>query len=295
MVQAIDIITGSTLAIIMFSIGLSLEIKDFKRIFKRPQEIGLGIALQLLALPLLAFAITEILPLPAEAKIGIIILAACPGGSTSNFISYLVRADAALSISMTSINSIITLASIPFFVNVALQRYMYGTASIQLPIGQTILTVLFIVILPVVVGVYIRKGWKKETLQHQQAIKIISIVLLALVYGIKFFAKEAYGGAGLNSEAIKILLPAVLLLHVLALGIGYALSKAARFNQKSSTTIGIEVGLQNTTLALLVAGTFLQNQNMSQAALIYAMFSFFTTTLFGWSMMRRDRKQKKKS
>ncbi len=294
MVQGIDIITGSTLAIIMFSVGSSLTIEDFKRILARPQEISLGFFLQIILLPLLAFIIADFWSLPAEAKIGLIILASCPGGSTSNFISYLVGADAALSISMTTINSFITLVSIPFFVNIALQRYAATSANIHLPFGETFLSILFIVILPAALGVYAHQKWKKHIQKSHTSIKILSIILLAIVFSIKFFAGTNSGGAGLTSKAVWMILPAVLLLHVLALFSGYVTARIARFSKKSATTIGIEVGLQNTTLALLIAGTLLQNQAMEGAALVYALFSFFTTTLFGWSILRRSRKQGRK-
>jgi BASS family bile acid:Na+ symporter len=293
MVQAIDIITASTLAVIMFSIGSSLTPADFKRILKRPQEVGLGLLLQIVLLPLIAFIIAELWNLPAEAKIGLVILAACPGGSTSNFISYLVKADAALSISMTVVNSFITLVSIPLFVNLALKRYLETSASIQLPFLQTLLSIVFIVIVPAVLGVLARQKWEKPIQKSQKGIKIASILLLGIMFSIKFFADTGSGGSGLTSQAIWTLLPAVLLLHLLALFIGYIIAKLARFNQKSSTTIGIEVGLQNTTLAILVAGTLLQNEAMLGAALVYAMFSFFTTTGFGFVLLRNKITRKK--
>jgi len=296
MVQAIDVITTGALILIMFSIGSSLTRADFKRIIKRPQEIGIGLLLQIVLLPLLAFIITDLWNLPAEAKIGIVILASCPGGSTSNFISYLVGADAALSISMTVINSFITLLSIPFFVGIALNRYMDSATTINLPIGQTILAIIFITIIPAILGVLAREHWENPIKKSQHSIKIASLVLLALMFSIKFFAGESMGGSGLTSEAIWTLIPAVLLLHLLALFIGYFIARLAHFSSKSSTTIGIEVGLQNTTLAILVAGTLIGNETMVQAALVYALFSFFTTTGFGWWMIRQaNKKEKEKS
>lgn len=294
MFQAIDIIISITLAIIMFSIGSSLTIKDFKRITKRPREISIGIILQILLLPLLAFIIIELFHnMPVESKIGIIILASCPGGSTSNFISYLVRADVALSISLTAVNSIITLISIPFFVGIALKLYMQKIVNMQLPIGSTIFSIIIIVIVPTILGILVHKKWKKLIDKSRVYIKIISIILLTFIFSIKFFGNTNIGGSGLNKETIIMLLPPLLLLHISSLFIGYFISRRAKLNKKSAATIGMEVGLQNTTLAILIGGTLLQNEAMVSAVLVYAMFSFFTTTGFGLLMLREKKQSTK--
>ena len=294
MFQAIDIIISITLAIIMFSIGSSLTIKDFKRITKRPREISIGIILQILLLPLLAFIIIGLFHnMPVESKIGIIILASCPGGSTSNFISYLVRADVALSISLTAVNSIITLISIPFFVGIALKLYMQKIVNMQLPIGSTIFSIIIIVIVPTILGILVHKKWKKLIDKSRVYIKIISIILLTFIFSIKFFGNTNIGGSGLNKETIIMLLPPLLLLHISSLFIGYFISRRAKLNKKSATTIGMEVGLQNTTLAILIGGTLLQNEAMVSAVLVYAMFSFFTTTGFGLLMLREKKQSTK--
>lgn len=271
----------------MLGIGATLKLSDFKRIFVRPKALGLGLGLQILFLPLLAMAIILLTNLPAEIKVGLFIIAICPGGSTSNFISYLVNADVALSISLTALNSIIILFSIPLLSNFALNLYLDVDHSYSISLWSTFFQVFGIVFVPVIIGVWINHKFNDLAKAAERPIKYINIILLATVFGIKFFANEDDGGTGINWPDIISILPSALALHLAAILISYYVAKRILNKNIQAVTIGIEVGLQNTTLAILLAGTIIGSTEMTKPALVYAIFSFFTTTTFALLAMRR--------
>jgi BASS family bile acid:Na+ symporter len=242
-------------------------------------------------LPLVVGLIVFLIPLNPYHKIGIIILSLCPGGATSNFISYILKLDTALSISLTSINSILILITIPIGANIALTIFLNEGQQIVLPVSSTIFNVLIVVLLPALLGVWFNSNFEKVSSKIQLFLKITNIILLGLVFGIKFFGNEKSGGSGINFDDIKILLPITLVIHTTTMIISYFISRKFLINISRAVTIGIEVGLQNTTLALLVTGTILKNNEMTKPALVYAIFSFFTSLLFGYIAGRRRNKK----
>ena len=277
-----DFMVNVVLFIIMVGVGLTIEFKDFKHIFLVPRELITGLVLQLIALPLLAFFVAEISGLSNPIKAGIVILAACPGGTTSNFMSYLSNAKTSLSIALTSVNSILILISIPFITHFVLSRYLQVDASITLPFMQMVLSILMVVLIPALVGMFIRRWKHKLAVKLQNPIKITSITLMLLFFGVKFFAESSLGGSQITPTAILEIIPFVLILHLLALATGFFVSLLMKFDNRSAITLGIEVGMQNTTLALLITSAVLSNDLLSYPALVYAMFSFLTTLAFAF-------------
>ncbi len=277
----VDFLIGLALFLIMFTIGLSIDFPDFKRIIKKPKKVFIGLGSQLIFLPLLAFLLLQLFDLPISIEIGILILAICPGGTTSNFISYLVKLNVPLSIVLTSLGSIITLISIPVLSNIFLNYYLGNGQSIPLPILKTILNLLLLILIPVSIGMFLRN--KKETfsLKLEKIMKYVSIILLAFVFLIKFLGSEGSGGSGITLDSVLLLLPALLILHFTSLFGGFLISKAFKITTRSSATIGIEVGLQNSALALFITGNLLKDPVMTHPILVYVLFSFFTTAFFG--------------
>ncbi|MBW2983096.1 bile acid:sodium symporter family protein [Candidatus Woesearchaeota archaeon] len=284
--EPVDLLVSLILFLVMLGVGSSLTLRDVKNVFRFPRELFLGLALQLLALPVIAFLLVEWSGLSPALKVGVIVLAACPGGSTSNFISYLVRAKTALSISLTTVNSIITLFSIPLVVNLALMRYLATTGEVSLPFFQTILNIFVVVLFPAALGMLLRHYHRKAADKLENPIKAVSLVLLAGMFAVKFFADQSAGGTGLTLGTAFEVLPFVLGLHVFGLAVGFFSARRAGFSDDASVTLGIEVGLQNTTLAILVASALLDSPAVTRPALVYAVFSFVTTALFGWGMKR---------
>ncbi len=285
----IDILISLVIALIMFGIGASLRFSDFKRIFSSPKALGLGLFLQMIFLPALAFTVVYLSPLNAYWAVGLFVVSLCPGGTTSNFISYLVNADTALSIAMTTINSVLILFSIPLLTNFALNYFLGRSNEISLSVTETLLQVFLMVLLPALLGVLFNEYFTKISNKLKNPLKYINIILLAGVFSIKYFAGEEQGGSGLTGTEIQAILPYALLLHIASMLLSYGISKGIRLTNAQSTTIGIEVGLQNTTLALLITGTIININEMTKPALVYALFSFFTTLCFAYLTLGRKK------
>jgi len=284
--ETIDFLISLAIFLISFTIGLSINFEEFKRIFKHPKKLLIGSTSQIILLPILAFLILLPFNLLPEIKIGIMILAACPGGATTNFITYLIKGNTSLSISLTGLNTIITLFSIPLITNFSLFYFLNDSASIHLSLLKTIIILLSTILIPCLIGVLIREYRESSAKKIEIYFKILSIIFLAIVFSIKLFAKNDLGGSGITFANILYVLPILLIIHVASLFMGFFIPKLFKIDNKSSITTGIEVGSQNTSLAILVGGTLLGNNLIIIPALVYALFSFYTTLIFGILMKK---------
>lgn len=283
----IDYLISTILALIMFTIGSTLKPDNFIYLARHPRQVVIGLILQMIYLPILAFALIFWLPIDPIFKVGIMVLSLCPGGTTANLISFLVQAEVSLSIALTSINSFLILVTVPLFTYLSLSFFTGQDTHIHLPAGETILNIVLIVLLPVVLGMLFFRYFPKWSVIIRRPLKWTTITLLAVMFLIKFFAPDTSGGSGIIWSEIIELFPIVLIIHLLAMIVSYWVAKRLNISHKSSVTIGIEVGLQNTTLALLITSSLLKNEQMAKPALVYALFSFFTTFGFGWLNMRK--------
>ena len=282
----IDILNTLVLSLIMFSIGASLTRKDFKNVYKSPQAPLLGLFLQMVFLPALAYGLLLFSNLNPYLKTGIFIVTLCPGGTTSNFISYLVNADTALSVSLTTINSLMIMITIPVLANLGVAYYLGTEVGISIPFGQTLLQVFLIILLPVIIGVLFNEKQPDWSAKIQEPLKYLNIILLGLVFGIRAFANENSGGSGITIDDMINILPMALAIHLGSMFLSFWITRVLKFSATKAVTIGIEVGLQNTALALLVAGTMLANPEITKPAIVFGVFTFFTTLGFGWGGMR---------
>lgn len=278
----VDILISGVLALIMFGIGLSLTLSHFKAVFVTPRSLGYGMLSQMVALPLIAFVIAVFSDMAVPFKVGLIILAACPGGTTSGIIAYFFRGNVALSISFTSINSILTLFSIPFIVNLALEFFYGKGTSIHLSYIDTLVQIFIVTILPASLGVALRMRKPIIAAFLQKYLRGVLLAALAAVFVIKFFAGESSGGTGITMAEIYGILPYALLLNTACLSWGFFFGKVTKIGLRDAYTIAIESAVHNTTLAFLVAGTLLRDQDMVKPALIYSMFSFWTAIVFSF-------------
>ena len=277
----IDLLVSAVLATIMFGVGLSINMKDLRNILHSPKPFWLGLFAQMILLPVIAFAVIYFTDMPPALKVGFIILAACPGGTTSGFITVLYRGNVALSVALTTINSILTLFTIPLLVNLALTIYLGRHSPFNLPFLETFLQIFFVTLLPAATGVFLRYRYDRLADKIQKPVKTAMIILFAGVYSLIAFADESKGGSGIRlAEAIEIF-PYALLINLLGFIAGLGTGVIGKTGLRSSFTMGIEVALQNTTLALLVAGTILQSNEMVKPALVYALFSFWTALIYG--------------
>ncbi|MEM1328743.1 MAG: bile acid:sodium symporter family protein [Bacteroidota bacterium] len=264
-----DIFLPASLFIIMLGMGLSLVVDDFRRILKYPKATVIGLVNQLILLPLIGFGLCHLFDLPNELAIGLMLLAACPGGVTSNLISHLSRGDTALSISLTAVSSFITLITIPLYVGFAFRYFNNSGQVVDVDEVGMIVQVLAIVIVPVVIGMVIRA--KKETfaLRMDKPVRIFSVVIFVLIL-ISIIIKER----ATIMEYFPQIGGATVALNLLTLVVGYYSAKLLRIDQKQSITIAIESGIQNGTLAIVIASTVLANFTLSIPAGIYGLVMF---------------------
>ena len=273
-----------TLAIITLGMGLSLTDKDFRNIFLQPKAVIIGLCCQMVLLPLIAWLIVRSIHIDPLFKVGLMIIAACPGGATSNLITYLLRGNVALSISMTAMNSLITLVTIPLIVHFSLEAFIHEDAVVRLNVGETIIKVFLITILPAFVGTRIRKNYPDFSLMLERPLRVVLPLLLMLVYAGVIFIDQGTS-AGTRTDFIRIF-PYTLMLNILAMVSGFLVARILRLRVINQFTISIEVGLQNSALAIFVAATLLNNNNMALVPVVYGSFSFFSTLLFGWSVKK---------
>lgn len=277
----IDWVISTVLAFIMLAVGLSLRLRDFRALAARPLTVLTGMGLQLVLLPIVAFFVASFFDLSPAFRVGIIILAATPGGMTSNFISFLLNANTALAVSLTICNSLVTMFTVPIIINLGLNRF-YGELSIYtLPFAETAGRIFAIVLLPVVIGIALRAYRPRTAGRLQLTFRWLSMGLLAVVFLIKAFAPASAGGSSLTVAEVALILPASLTVNFLALLLGRFVAWISGYGRNEQLTMGVEIGIQNTSLAFLIAGTILGNQDMLKPALIYATFSFITAVAYG--------------
>ncbi|OJJ19204.1 hypothetical protein BKI52_20545 [marine bacterium AO1-C] len=277
-----------TLAFITLGMGLSLTIRDFKNIFLQPKAVILGLVCQMIVLPIFALVIAQFSGLSDELKVGIVIIAACPGGAVSNLITHLLKGNVALSVSMTSVNSFITIFTIPTIVSIALHYFIGDSKEITMDFWGTFLRVLLITVIPCLVGIIIHQQHKLFAESLERPLKIIMPVLLALVMmGSIFIDKKENTVPITFNEYLTVIVPC-LILNMGGMFIGFFASKVFGLRKKNQITIAIEVGLQNTGLAIFVAVSLLGNQHMAIPASVYALFTFFSAAAFGFIVNRKE-------
>ncbi|MDA3890532.1 MAG: bile acid:sodium symporter family protein [Salinivirgaceae bacterium] len=270
------------LALIMFNLGLSLSFKNFKNVFNEPKALLVGLFCQMILLPLIAFALAGLSNISPEFKIGLLLIAICPGGATSNLITYLLKGNVALSVSLTSVNSILILITIPFFLYLGVHAFANDGDLITLPFLNTVGKVFLMIILPVLIGMLIKDYRKKTAVAIEKILKYVSIGLLALVFTLAILLNK--NGERSLLEYYAEILPLALLLNLVGMLIGLFVGKFFMFSKATLITLPIEVGIQNSTLAITLAigASFLNNPLISVPATVYGMFTFFSALLFGY-------------
>jgi BASS family bile acid:Na+ symporter len=247
-----------SLAVIMFGMGLSLRVEDFKRILIYPKAVGIGLLNQLVLLPIIAFGIAKAFSLPPELAVGLMILAVCPGGATSNLITHLAKGDSALSITLTAFSSLITVFSIPFLVNFSIVYFIPGGEAKQLEVVGTVVSVLVITIIPVALGMLVFAKVPKLATKLDLPFRRISaiffvVIVLAAVLKEKENLVRYFVEAG----------PAALALNVATLALSFGIAKLVKLPFRQGLTIAIESGIQNGTLGITIAATLLMNSVMT--------------------------------
>jgi BASS family bile acid:Na+ symporter len=280
--ENIDFLIDLVLAFITMSLGLNLRRKDFQKLFYNPKSLTIGLLAQILFLPVIAYVLMGFSDFTPEIKVGFIIIALCPGGVTSNLVSFLLKGNIALSISLTVINGLICMFTIPLLTNWSLSFFIGNEADISLPVLSTIQHIALVTVLPATIGVFIRGRLPELAIRIIPVLKYLLPTLLLIIFTVKIFAPADKGGILLTKQEIIEQGYWVLMLNFFSMVLGYILGLLFKINFKNKITIIVEVGLQNTALALLIAGNILKNTEMQKPAMVYAIFTFISTFVFGW-------------
>jgi BASS family bile acid:Na+ symporter len=270
------------LGIIMLGLGLSLTLEDFKRVIVMPKAVIVGLACQVLVLPAACFGIARLFGLPPELAVGLMLLAASPGGATANLFSHLARGDVALNITLTAVNSVLSVFTLPIVVNLSLAAFMGAGKALPLQFDK-VLQVFAIVLVPVAIGMVVRA--KKQALSDrlQRPVRILSAVFLVLVIAAAI-AKERANIVGY----FRLVGTAALAFNLTSMLVGYFVPIALRLPKRQAIAIGMEIGIHNGTLAIAVASSplLLNNGTMAIPPAIYSLIMFFTAAAFGFLVSR---------
>ena len=268
------------LAIIMFGLGLDLTLADFRRVGKHPKAVVIALACQLALLPLICFGLVVLFDLPALLGIGMLLLAASPGGTTANLFSHLFRGDVALNISLTAVNSIIAIATLPVITNLAISYYDRND-DVSMPFIEVV-KVFVIVLVPVAIGMVVRAHQQSFAQAMDRPVRIGSAIILAvLVLGILLDERDSVGGYIADVGLVAALFCA------LSLTIGYFVPRALGVADDQAVASSFEIGVHNGTLAIFVAVEVLDNTEISVPAAVYSIIMFVFAALWGMFISRR--------
>ena len=273
------------LFITMLGMGLGLTLDDFKRVLVEPKAVIIGLIAQLIMLPLVGFLLASIFSLAPELAVGVTIIAACPGGSTSNMITYLVKGNVALSITLTAVSSLITVFTIPLLINFSMENFMGEGVALQLPFGKTVLQIAVITLIPISIGMLLHLYTPKFAMTVEKGVKWLSLFLLGLII-VGLLLKERDNVVSFFLQVGGV----TLTLNILTMALGYGISTLSNLDKPTSKAITVEVGIQNGTLAIAIASTpaLLNMPTMAIPAAIYSLLMFLTSFVFAWLLTKQS-------
>ena len=277
-----DLLLPLSIGIIMFGLGLSLTVEDFKRVARYPLAVGFGLFLQIILLPFAALLIAVWLKLSPNYALGLMLVAAAPGGATANIYSHLAKGDVALNITLTAVNSILALLTLPIVINLSLE-YFFGAGQYVPPPHRKIIEVAAIILLPVLIGMFVRARAPEFAKRMEKPIKLFSILVLTIL----IFAAIYIERAKLLDSLVAVGF-ACLLFNVTSMAAGYIAPLALKLPERQAIAITMEIGIHNTALAIYVALNVLNNPAASLVPGIYTLCMYLTATLFAIYVSKRN-------
>ena len=271
------------LAIVMVGLGLHLSLADFRRVAKTPRAVVVALLIQTGLLPLLAFALAFGFDLPPEIGLGLVLLAASPGGVTANLFSHLARGDVALNLSLTAINSALALLTLPLWTALGLAWLIGSEQAVPPPTGKLI-EVGLLVLLPVLIGMGLR-AWRPAVADRlDRPVRVLStLILVGLILAAMVIERQVLVEHALTLGGV------VLLFNLASLLSGYAAGRLVKLEIPQATAIAFEIGIHNGTLAIFVALNVLQLPSAAVAPALYSLLMYVTGGVFVWWLLRRQR------
>ena len=273
--EVVTKIAPIALALIMLALGLGLTGQDFLRVAKQPKDFLVGLICQLILLPIIAFLLLKIFNLPLEIALGVMIIAAAPGGVTSNVLTKFANGDVALSISLTAIISLISIISVPFIVFKSAELLEVAEISKEISMIGISMKMFLVVTLPVIIGMLIRKFATNFVMSKSQLIERISVFLFVIVFAA-IWVEEWENIMGYIKQAGLI----TLVLNIVMMFVGYYVAKFLASGVSQRESISLECGLQNGTLAVFVASQLFTEITYLIPTATYAIVMFLTSIIY---------------
>lgn len=266
------------LGVIMFGLGLSLSLRDFGRITQYPKAVVAGLFCQMVILPATSFAIASQLNLSPELAVGLVLLSASPGGVTSNFYTHVAKGDVVLTISLTALNSLLCIFSLPFVVNLAMEIFMDESRYIPLQFGK-VLQIFIIILVPVSLGMWLHKANPGLAARLQKPVRIFSLLFLVALIVMQIIREKDNLGTFWQQTGM-----AALAFNLLSILIGFFFPLLIKIPKTQCIAISMENGIRNTALALTIAlsPSLLNNSAMSIPAAIYSVVMYFSAAVAGY-------------
>jgi BASS family bile acid:Na+ symporter len=267
--------------IIMAGIGMTLAPSDFQRVATRPIALIWGIAAALLILPAIAMLLATVMGLPSEIAVGLVIVAACPIGTTSSLFSYLARGDLALSIALTALGSLVAIATLPLFANFAIERFGHGNAGVYLPVLRTIGMMVVIVLLPVAAGMCIRYKAPAFAARAERIVGAFGVVVLvALIVGIGISVLDKW------AQILASAGPAVFALVVCGIALGLFGSRMLRLSAAEAMTVTLAISIRNAAVGMLLAITMMNSPEIAVPPALFGLLMYIA----GFGLVAYSRK-----
>ncbi|WPC36024.1 bile acid:sodium symporter family protein [Acinetobacter sp. YWS30-1] len=276
----ITIFLPLALAIIMVGLGLELTLKDFARVSQHPKAVLVALFCQLILLVSIAFILCKVLTLPPLLAVGLMLLAASPGGSTANLFSYLFKGDLALNITLTAINSVVAAFTLPLIMNFSIMHFMQDSQQISLQFGK-ILQVFGIIIIPVAIGMLIRHYAPALTVKLNKPLRIFAVLFLVLIIAGAIYSERANIAEYLTQVGL-----AIALFCLFSLMIGYFVPRLMNINSAQARASAFEIGIHNSTLAMTIALTVMSSTVVAMPAAVYSIFMYIFAAIFGLLLNR---------
>lgn len=267
------------LGIIMMGLGLHLTVTDFRRVLTQPKAVAIALFVQLIVLPPTCFLIARLFNLPAELGLGLLLLAASPGGITANLFSHLARGDVALNITLTAINSLLVLITLPLWVVTGMSYFLSAENNVPPPTSK-VLEVALLVIVPVLVGMIVRRIKPALADAAEKPVRIMSTLVLAILTLLAIISEWA-----LLKTYAPIIGAACLAFNLLSLATGYWTARAAKIAMPQATAISFEIGVHNATLSIFVALHVLKMPAVAIAPAIYSLIMYITAAAFAFWLL----------
>jgi len=276
-----NVVMPLALGIIMLGLGLSLTLDDFKRVLNYPRAVLVGLFCQMILLPAVAVGVAHLFKLPPALAVGLMLLAAAPGGATANLFSHLAKGDVALNITLTAVNSLLALFTLPLIVNWSLVHFM-GEGQVIPMVFDKVIQVFVIVLGPVAIGMAVRRSTPGTADRLDKPVRILSALFLVLVIAASVAKERAHLADYFQQVGL-----AALAFNLVSMAAGYMIPRLFGVLSRQAISIGMEIGIHNGTLAIYLANQILKRDDMAISPAIYSLIMFFTAAAFSTFMARR--------